>query len=92
MSNSTSVYITVIETPLTGCLTIAYKTFLSDAPDELAPKKLLPHHIRFIWEIKIKILKDIYNNNTMVRLSKTISLKPCLNNIGTMIRYKKNFA
>lgn len=46
--NSTSIYITVIETPLMGCLPIAYKTFLSDAPDELAPKKLLPHHIRFI--------------------------------------------
>lgn len=40
MSNSTSIYITVIETPLLGCLPIAYKTFLSDAPDELTPKKV----------------------------------------------------
>lgn len=89
MSNSTSIYITVVETPPMGCFPIAYKTFLSDAPDELAPKKLLPYHKKFIWEIKIKILKDVYNNNTMVRLSKTMPLKPCLKTIGTKIRYKK---
>lgn len=61
-----------------GCLSVAYKTILADAPDGLPPAKEPPHHRRLTWEIKMKILGTVFSKETFIKLSKDIPLDSCV--------------
>ena len=75
-----------------SCLPTAYKTFLSDDPEEMPPAKEPPYHRRFMWEIKIKILRAVYNNKTLVKVSKAIPLESCVREYRTRDRKHKGSA